>query len=69
MHKCNQTFATGCSFVMNKLCATDSIMDLAFTLLFHRFQTIFDRMKINKCNKKCSQWNIAVPMVKIPKPR
>ena len=38
--------------------------DLAFGLLFHRFQTIFDRMKTVYChNDKCNQ-NITVHKAK-----
>ena len=66
--KCKQTFAIACSFILNKLRATDSsispglinkvdsiyisvqwfrftLMEPAIRVLFHRFQTIFDRIK------------------------
>jgi len=46
---------------------TLTLMDLAFILLFHRFQTLFDRIKIAICRleltNKCNQ-SIAVLKVK-----
>ena len=83
--KYKQRFAIVCSFIVNKLCATDSrispalmnkvdiiyisvpwfrftLMDLAFTELFHRFQATLTGLRlsylsqleliiINKCNQ------------------
>jgi len=48
-------------------------MDLAFRVLFHRFQTIFDRVKtelsVATGTNQQMQSNTAVPTVDIPKPK
>ena len=64
--KSKYTFAIVCSFIVNKLRATDSSISPglinAFRELFHQFQIVFDRkrltfsvairtIKINKCNQ------------------